>query len=595
MHHYPWRLQIIYATMLSLCLILFFFPIGFGWKVIGIILVLSIALNLLYRSYRYRRLLKASTSDIQFLEKKLDLLPARQRYRLPIILVTGNSANTFFPDDLTLAESNIVVSSDAIWIYVEESAALPIVFDSLISRWSDMLGRIGLFLAINPEQEDKQGLFIAKLHAFRQSWVDTCRIAKYRLPVYVSMHVGLNNIQYNDNAPLPVYWYQLINKQIYLSDNYVTPIDNWVNSNKITPQEREQRMHIRAMLTEVAQWFEQTVLTALADRKQPIMPCIPTGKVILPLNNQHINNHLLELKLLERTSLILPNTKAIQEVISPPDRLVKLMPISYPFTPLTKMILGFIIITSFFLIGCLTASYFNNQKLIKTIQEDIHHFDVIADSNYDEKLVALNTIKADRQLLNDYFQKGEPLRLGFGLYRGQQLIEPLTQAISRYVPKPPEPPEPEKIIIETIKEVIKQPQIIRLDSISLFESGQSKLKAESYKFLINALADLKNQIKQNNEGGWLILITGHTDSTGQQNKNLQLSRERADVVRDWIIKNSDIPETCFATQGLGAKKPLMNNDSPENRAQNRRVEISLIPQPANCLLNEETSNNFNYN
>jgi outer membrane protein OmpA-like peptidoglycan-associated protein len=589
MHHYPWRLQIIYTTVLSLCLLLFFFPISYGWKMIGTVLVLSIALILLYRSYRYRRLLKASTANILFLQQKLDLLPARQRYRLPILLVTGNSANAFFPDDLSLAESHIVVSSDAVWIYVEESAALPIVFDSLVSRWPDMLGRIGLFLALNPEQEDKQGLFIAKLHAFRQSWVDTCRIAKYRLPVYVSTHVGLNNIQYNDTAPLPVYWYQLINQQIYLSDNYVTPIDNWVNSNKITPQEREQRMHIRAMLTEVAQWFDQTVLTALADRKQPIMPCIPTGQVILPLNNQHITHHLFELKLLERTSLVLPNTKAIQTVISPPDRLVKLMPISYPFTPLTKMMLGFIILTSFFFIGCLTASYLNNQKLIEKVQKDIHHFDLIADNSYDEKLAALNTIKIDRQRLNDYFQKGEPLRLGFGLYRGQQLVDPLTQAIGRYIPKPPEQPEPEKVIIETIKEVIKQPQTIRLDSVSLFESGQSKLKPESYKFLINALADLKNQIQQNNEGGWLILITGHTDSTGQQNKNLQLSRERADVVRDWIIKNSDIPDTCFATQGFGAKKPLMDNDSLENRAKNRRVEISLIPQPASCLLNEEIS------
>lgn len=590
MSDYPERIQIVYATLLSLLLLFVFLPISIGWQIIGAVIVLSIAGSLLWRMKRYREILASSTTNIDFLTQKLDLLPARQRYRLPILLVTGNAAKDFFPDDLSLAESNVVVSSDAVWIYVEEYGQLPIVFDSLVARWPDMSGRIGVFLAIAPEQEDKQGLFIAKLQAFRQSWVDTCRIAKYPLPVYISTHVGLNDIVYNEKSPLSIHWFQLVQHQLYLLDRYSSPLNNWVNDNKITSSEREQRLKLKPFLNETKNWFEAIVLSALNDEKQPIEKCEPTGVVIFPLNRQLVDNNLIKKVWVDTTSLSLPNTHAIQEIISPPDQLVRHMPIAYPLSPINKMICGGIIITSLFLMACLGASYWNNSKLIKLIHNDIQHYDLIAMDSYDEKRDALTVLKTDRGILNDYFKEGEPVRFGFGLYHGQSLQEPLNQAIGRYVPPPPPPeppPLPEKIIIKEKEIVIKEPEVIRLDSLSLFESGQAALKPESTKVLINALMDIKTQIKENQDTGWLVLITGHTDSTGDQNKNQQLSLERAAAVRDWVIKSSDIPETCFAIQGYGAKKPLVSNDTLEDRAKNRRVEISLVPQISTCRLIEE--------
>lgn len=581
MSDYPKRIQIIYAVILSLLLLFVFLPITIGWKIIGTIVIIVIAGGLLWRLKRYRQILASSTANIQFLTQKLDLLPARQRYRLPILLVTGSAAKDFFPNDLSLAESNVLVSSEAVWIYVEEFSHLPIVYDSLISKWPDMLGRVGIFLAIAPELEDKQGLLIAKLQAFRQSWVDTCRIAKYQLPVYISTHIGFNDLIYDEQNPLPIYWFQLVNERLYLLDRYLSPIDNWVNDIKISSDERERRLRLRPFLIETQSWIEDVVLSTLTDSKQPITKCVPTAMAIYPTNQSIISDNVIQKLWESLTTLPLPNTHKIQEIISPPDALVKFMPIAYPFSPICTMICGLVIITSLFTMGCLGASFWNNLKLAEQVQNDIHHYQLIPMDSYEEKRQALEQLKNDRAILNQYLAQGEPVRLGMGLYQGLRLIEPLNITMSDYVAKPP---EPEKIIVKETEVVVKEPPVIRLDSLSLFEVGQSNLKPDSSKILINALMEMKNQINTNQGTGWLILITGHTDSTGDENKNLTLSLERAVAVRNWIIKTSDIPETCFAIQGYGAKKPLVDNDTPEHRAKNRRVEISLIPQMSNCIL-----------
>jgi outer membrane protein OmpA-like peptidoglycan-associated protein len=67
-------------------------------------------------------------------------------------------------------------------------------------------------------------------------------------------------------------------------------------------------------------------------------------------------------------------------------------------------------------------------------------------------------------------------------------------------------------------------------------------------------------------------VAGHTDNTGSQNTNTQLSTARAEAVRAYLIEKG-IAEERLATKGYGAAEPLDSNDTPKGRRTNRRVEL----------------------
>lgn len=71
-----------------------------------------------------------------------------------------------------------------------------------------------------------------------------------------------------------------------------------------------------------------------------------------------------------------------------------------------------------------------------------------------------------------------------------------------------------------------------------------------------------------------IVITGHTDSRGSEQYNLDLSFRRAQAVRDYLISKG-IPATLLITRGLGEARPIADNNTAAGRSKNRRVE--LIP------------------
>ena len=72
--------------------------------------------------------------------------------------------------------------------------------------------------------------------------------------------------------------------------------------------------------------------------------------------------------------------------------------------------------------------------------------------------------------------------------------------------------------------------------------------------------------------GAQVQIVGYTDDDGSPEANLELSQERADAVKDYLV-DRDVPADDLTTLGRGEEDPLVPNDTPENKARNRRIEL----------------------
>src|SRR5437763_15648890 len=77
--------------------------------------------------------------------------------------------------------------------------------------------------------------------------------------------------------------------------------------------------------------------------------------------------------------------------------------------------------------------------------------------------------------------------------------------------------------------------------------------------------------------GYMIEVSGHTDSTGGEAKNMRLSRDRAEAVVEYLTVNHKIPARRFITpMGYGKSEGVADNATAAGRAQNRRVEVKFL-------------------
>ncbi len=101
----------------------------------------------------------------------------------------------------------------------------------------------------------------------------------------------------------------------------------------------------------------------------------------------------------------------------------------------------------------------------------------------------------------------------------------------------------------------------------LFDTNSDRIKAESAPSIqtIAKALDTNPNLK--------LLIEGHTDSVGNAAANLDLSKRRAEAVKSVLVSQFSVDGSRLTTNGLGATKPIDSNDTPQGRAQNRRVEF----------------------
>jgi OOP family OmpA-OmpF porin len=122
--------------------------------------------------------------------------------------------------------------------------------------------------------------------------------------------------------------------------------------------------------------------------------------------------------------------------------------------------------------------------------------------------------------------------------------------------------------LELSIEEAKVGQTIVLNNI-YFETGKATINTA----FSTDLEKLVRFLKDNPETR--LEIQGHTDNTGSLLINNRLSQARAESVVTFLSGNG-IDQNRLLAKGYGPTRPLMSNDTPENRARNRRVEMKVI-------------------
>jgi outer membrane protein OmpA-like peptidoglycan-associated protein len=114
---------------------------------------------------------------------------------------------------------------------------------------------------------------------------------------------------------------------------------------------------------------------------------------------------------------------------------------------------------------------------------------------------------------------------------------------------------------------------VRFEGSSLFDAGSAELSEggqERVRSLARAVVDQPRE---------RIIVRGHTDSQRDERSSQTLSEELADTVRNFLVAEGVLPSRITAV-GLAASQPVATNTTEEGRAQNRRIEIELWPEPA---------------
>jgi outer membrane protein OmpA-like peptidoglycan-associated protein len=102
----------------------------------------------------------------------------------------------------------------------------------------------------------------------------------------------------------------------------------------------------------------------------------------------------------------------------------------------------------------------------------------------------------------------------------------------------------------------------------LFDEGKSTLRSGAEANLRQIVGSIDKRYSGSN-----VRVYGYTDAVGSAGYNKQLAEQRAETVRNWLVKNGNITENRISVHPVGEARPVASNSTEQGRQQNRRVEI----------------------
>ncbi|MFM8911427.1 MAG: OmpA family protein [Flammeovirgaceae bacterium] len=131
--------------------------------------------------------------------------------------------------------------------------------------------------------------------------------------------------------------------------------------------------------------------------------------------------------------------------------------------------------------------------------------------------------------------------------------------------------DPKEAVNATIKRDIQLTstgRAIRLENL-IFEMGRSVINPKSFAGLDELVAMMKDNTKV------IIQLEGHTDNVGNAQKNLDLSQDRVDAVKKYLVSKG-VGKDRIKTKAFGGTQPISTERTEEARALNRRVEMRVL-------------------
>lgn len=477
-----------------------------------------------------------------------------ETYRQPVVLVCGDMSAHLFTD------SPVRQVSEGLYLPVSDEEQLVAQVERLLTLRPAWASQFAVAYTVMPGMYRDAAVLTGQLRRFAHSMATVRRRAGVNVPWLLWSGLSGSPLPERANSP----WFICTGGEVQVATSAETTMPaQWIAQSGA--QERSQRLCYLLKAESLMQWLD---LNVLAELNGPEAKCPPLAMTVgLVPSLPAVDNNLWQLWITARTGLTpdIADT-GTGDALPFPDALLRRLPRQSGFTPLRRACVTMLGVTTVAGIAALCLSATANRQLLRQVGDDLHRFYAVPAEEFITKARHLSVLKDDAVMLDGYYREGEPLRLGLGLYPGERIRQPVLRAIRDW--RPPE----QKMDVTASLPV----QTVRLDSMSLFDVGQARLKDGSTKVLVDALVNIRAK------PGWLILVAGYTDATGDEKSNQQLSLRRAEAVRNWMLQTSDIPATCFAVQGLGESQPAATNDTPQGRAVNRRVEISLVPRSDAC-------------
>ncbi|RQR56563.1 OmpA family protein [Burkholderia sp. Bp9140] len=551
---YPLRTVVALSAALALAVSIGVLPVDRGvvWGLAAVIIALSLLIIWLH-SRRLTRARERNVHVIAQLGVATADLPVALRTRMPLALVTGDGLPALF--DRGRAARFVHVGDGAIWLRADRPQDLPRLAVA-VRQWRDGHAPDCIVLSVAPGLHANTDTLSQSLRVIRQAVADASRMLGMHLPGYVAIYQRLSNAEPAAASPTgesTVRWYGMSTGSPVTDLRCLDTAIDAAESDALHAGGDRTVAARAAGLGSMLGWTRRIVFDPLTDHRQPAPPWPPFGAGWIDHGPAAGPGKPWEREVRSLTGISPAALPASPLPWPLPQPLLDAMPRRAWRSPRVAAVAHVIAIAACAAAVATWGAANNNEKLMTRIGGHLERYHRIPATQDAARRDALKALASDRDQLDRYARVGVPLRLSFGTYRGSRLLPAIDDAIASYEPPPP------------------PPAVVTLDSMSLFDSGNARLKSGTTRAMVDAIALIKAH------PGKRVLIAGYADDQGRPDRNLTLSIARASAVRDWLVDASGLPATQFAIQGYGDTRPIADNTTPQGRARNRRVEITLVP------------------